>query len=200
VRQHTHPSGYHGKEYPVDYRAKNRTDHESRKRSTSRFAHTEAMANCDYTTAGRLSRAGSLRVRSYVSCSLAAASAWDVGRLVRSMQARNAVPKCCEWRPRAYLGTATVPHQTGAPTCSRLMLSPGGNGDRGRPGRQSRLQVGAPVAVSRCAGTPQSDALSQDLLARGFKFVGPTIGYAFMQAVGMVNDHLVGCFRYRERE
>ena len=50
------------------------------------------------------------------------------------------------------------------------------------------------------ARTPQSDALSKDLLARGFKFVGPTICYAFMQAVGMVNDHLVDCFRYGEIE
>ena len=46
--------------------------------------------------------------------------------------------------------------------------------------------------------TPESDALSKDLLRRGFKFVGSTICYAFMQAVGMVNDHLVTCFRYRE--
>lgn len=43
-----------------------------------------------------------------------------------------------------------------------------------------------------------SDAMSKELKKRGFKFVGPTICYAFMQAVGMVNDHLVGCFRYSE--
>ena len=43
--------------------------------------------------------------------------------------------------------------------------------------------------------TPEADALSKDLGARGFKFVGPTICYAFMQAVGMVNDHTVKCFR-----
>ena len=48
------------------------------------------------------------------------------------------------------------------------------------------------------ARTPESDALSQDLKKRGFKFVGSTICYAFMQAVGMVNDHAVNCFRYRE--
>lgn len=48
------------------------------------------------------------------------------------------------------------------------------------------------------ATTPQSDALSADLARRGFKFVGPTIVYAFMQAVGMVNDHELGCFRRRE--
>jgi DNA-3-methyladenine glycosylase I len=48
------------------------------------------------------------------------------------------------------------------------------------------------------ARTPESDALSQDLMRRGFKFVGSTICYAFMQAVGMVNDHLVTCFRYRQ--
>jgi DNA-3-methyladenine glycosylase I len=46
------------------------------------------------------------------------------------------------------------------------------------------------------ARTPQSDALSRDLLGRGFKFVGSTICYAFMQAVGMVNDHTIDCFRY----
>ena len=48
------------------------------------------------------------------------------------------------------------------------------------------------------AKTPESDATSMDLKRRGFKFVGSTICYAFMQAVGMVNDHLVGCFRHGE--
>lgn len=46
------------------------------------------------------------------------------------------------------------------------------------------------------ARTKESDAMSKDLLKRGFKFVGSTICYAFMQAVGMVNDHDVKCFRY----
>ena len=46
------------------------------------------------------------------------------------------------------------------------------------------------------ARTPASDAMSRDLLKRGFKFVGSTICYAFMQAVGMVNDHTTDCFRY----
>ncbi|OGW70251.1 MAG: DNA-3-methyladenine glycosylase, partial [Nitrospirae bacterium RIFCSPLOWO2_01_FULL_62_17] len=48
------------------------------------------------------------------------------------------------------------------------------------------------------ARTAESDAMSRDLKQRGFTFVGSTICYAFMQAVGMVNDHLVGCFRYRK--
>ncbi|MBN1666534.1 MAG: DNA-3-methyladenine glycosylase I [Anaerolineales bacterium] len=48
------------------------------------------------------------------------------------------------------------------------------------------------------ASTPQSLAMSKDLKRRGFNFVGPTICYAFMQAVGMVNDHVVDCFRYLE--
>lgn len=48
------------------------------------------------------------------------------------------------------------------------------------------------------AVTPEAKALSKDLLGRGFKFVGPTICYAYMQAVGMVNDHLVSCFRWRQ--
>lgn len=48
------------------------------------------------------------------------------------------------------------------------------------------------------ASTAVSDALSRDLKRRGFRFVGTTICYAFMQAVGMVNDHTVGCFRWAE--
>ena len=48
------------------------------------------------------------------------------------------------------------------------------------------------------AKTKESDAMSKDLQKRGFRFVGSTICYAFMQATGMVNDHLVTCFRYRQ--
>ena len=48
------------------------------------------------------------------------------------------------------------------------------------------------------ATTPQSDALSKDLIRRGFKFAGSTVMYAHMQACGLVNDHLVSCWRYRE--
>lgn len=48
------------------------------------------------------------------------------------------------------------------------------------------------------AKTLESDAMSRALLKRGFRFVGSTICYSFMQATGMVNDHLVGCFRHRE--
>jgi len=48
------------------------------------------------------------------------------------------------------------------------------------------------------ANTSESDAMSKDLKKRGFKFIGSTICYAFMQATGMVNDHTIDCFRYRE--
>jgi DNA-3-methyladenine glycosylase I len=48
------------------------------------------------------------------------------------------------------------------------------------------------------ATTPTSEALSNDLRARGFRFVGPTVCYSHMQAAGLVNDHLVSCFRYAE--
>lgn len=48
------------------------------------------------------------------------------------------------------------------------------------------------------ASTPLAETLSQDLKSRGFKFVGPTIVYAHMQATGMVNDHIINCFRYTE--
>lgn len=59
---------------------------------------------------------------------------------------------------------------------------------------QNRWQTLAEIP----AGTPQSHTMSKDLRKRGFKFVGPTICYAFMQAVGMVNDHQVDCFRYHQ--
>jgi DNA-3-methyladenine glycosylase I len=61
-------------------------------------------------------------------------------------------------------------------------------------GKPLKRKRGAPVLPY----TPDSDALSRDLLKRGFKFVGSTICYSFMQAVGMVNDHEPTCFRYRE--
>lgn len=49
------------------------------------------------------------------------------------------------------------------------------------------------------AKTAESDTMSKDLKKRGFKFVGSTICYAFMQAVGMVNDHTTDCFRFKKR-
>ena len=63
------------------------------------------------------------------------------------------------------------------------------------PGPPVRLPGGT-QAGEIPASTPASDALSRDLKARGFRFVGSTIVYAFMQSVGLVDDHLPGCFRY----
>jgi DNA-3-methyladenine glycosylase I len=63
----------------------------------------------------------------------------------------------------------------------------------GKP-RVNRLRALSQIA----SRTTESDAMSKDLKKRGFTFVGSTICYAFMQAVGMVNDHLVTCFRYRQ--
>jgi DNA-3-methyladenine glycosylase I len=63
----------------------------------------------------------------------------------------------------------------------------------GRP-RQNAWRASQPVP----AFTPESDAMSKDLKRRGFNFVGSTICYALMQAIGMVNDHAVECFRYGE--
>ena len=62
----------------------------------------------------------------------------------------------------------------------------------GRPLQNQRAHFGEVPAR-----TAESDALSKDLLKRGFKFVGSTICYAFMQATGLVNDHTVDCFRHR---
>jgi DNA-3-methyladenine glycosylase I len=64
------------------------------------------------------------------------------------------------------------------------------------PGPPRPLPAGA-QAGDIPASTPVSDALSKDLKRRGFRFVGTTIVYAFMQSVGLVDDHLPGCFRYR---
>jgi DNA-3-methyladenine glycosylase I len=61
-------------------------------------------------------------------------------------------------------------------------------------GKSLKRKPGNPIV----ARTPISDALSKDLGKRGFKFVGSTICYSFMQAVGMVNDHDADCFRYRQ--
>ncbi|MCM3879515.1 MAG: DNA-3-methyladenine glycosylase I [Vicinamibacterales bacterium] len=63
----------------------------------------------------------------------------------------------------------------------------------GRP-RQNRRKSTAEIPAT----TSESDAFSRDLKRRGFSFVGSTVIYAHMQAVGMVNDHLVGCYRYRD--
>jgi DNA-3-methyladenine glycosylase I len=65
----------------------------------------------------------------------------------------------------------------------------------GRPRRNRWKAMSEIPPTSR-----ESDAFSKDLKRRGFSFVGSTIIYAHMQAVGMVNDHLVGCFRYRETQ
>jgi len=62
------------------------------------------------------------------------------------------------------------------------------------------VQTGLRSFAEMPAKTPLSDAISADLKARGFKFVGSTVVYSHMQATGMVNDHLVGCFRNREIE
>lgn len=65
----------------------------------------------------------------------------------------------------------------------------------GHPLRKPRRTLGQIPAQ-----TPESEKMSKELIRRGFKFVGPTICYAFMQGVGMVNDHLVSCFRWEEIE
>ena len=87
---------------------------------------------------------------------------------------------------RAYLD---IREKDGADGFSRLMWS----FVDGTP-RINRFTCRAEVP----AETAQSRAMSKELKARGFKFCGPTITYAFMQAVGMVNDHLVGCCRHAE--
>lgn len=62
----------------------------------------------------------------------------------------------------------------------------------GKP-KQNRFKKDADIPAT----SEESDAMSKDLKKRGFKFVGSTIQYAYMQATGMVNDHVTGCFRYR---
>jgi DNA-3-methyladenine glycosylase I len=63
----------------------------------------------------------------------------------------------------------------------------------GRPMRNRWRTLDDVPSVSR-----ESQAMSKDLKRRGFRFVGPTVCYAFMQAAGLVNDHVTSCFRYRE--
>jgi len=85
---------------------------------------------------------------------------------------------------RAYLAL----REEGLGFGSFLWQFVGGMPRQNRWGRQQDLP----------AETAESKAMSTALRARGFRFVGPTICYAFMQATGMVNDHLVGCFRHRQ--
>ncbi len=66
---------------------------------------------------------------------------------------------------------------------------------------RNKLKIAAAIGNAQAfvpAKTAESDALSKDLQKRGFRFVGSTICYALMQATGMVNDHMVDCFRYAE--
>jgi DNA-3-methyladenine glycosylase I len=64
---------------------------------------------------------------------------------------------------------------------------------------EGKPRVNSPRSLKHLpARTPDSDAMSKDLKKRGFNFVGSTICYAFMQAVGLVNDHVVECFRYKQ--
>ena len=88
----------------------------------------------------------------------------------------------------------------GLATVARTIIRDAGSLDRyvygftgGRPRRNRWRRLDEIPAK-----TPESVALSQDLKRRGATFTGPTICYAFMQACGLVNDHLVACFRYRE--
>ncbi len=64
---------------------------------------------------------------------------------------------------------------------------------------EGKPRVNSPRTLKHVpAQTPDSDAISKDLKKRGFSFVGSTICYAFMQAVGLVNDHVIECFRYQQ--
>jgi len=71
---------------------------------------------------------------------------------------------------------------------------------RYEPARASRPQRLTREALLAMAATPESQALSRDLKRRGFAFIGPTTAYAFMQAMGLVNDHLEGCHARRPAE
>ena len=68
---------------------------------------------------------------------------------------------------------------------------------RFEPIRASRPRIITRDILATMATTPESIALSKDLKRRGMSFVGPTVVYSFMQSVGLVDDHLPGCFRYR---
>jgi len=66
-------------------------------------------------------------------------------------------------------------------------------------GRKTLRRTNGLTREEIVAKTPESDRMSKELLRRGFKFVGSTICYAFMQAVGMVDDHVEGCWKYKAR-
>jgi DNA-3-methyladenine glycosylase I len=90
---------------------------------------------------------------------------------------------------------ATIGNAAGVLVLGREFGSFGGYLASMIPGPPRRLAPGS-TGDDIPASTPVSDALSKDLRRRGFRFVGSTIVYAFMQSVGLVDDHLPGCFRY----
>jgi DNA-3-methyladenine glycosylase I len=122
----------------------------------------------------------------------------------------------CAW-PRTELDVASHDAEWGVPvhgdrTLFEFLVLEGAQAGLSWPAGRGGLLRPAPVGVRRrCAGrnrrrgrtdvparTPASDALSADLKRRGFIFVGSTICYAYVQAVGLVNDHAVTCFRHAE--
>src|SRR5918997_1490322 len=109
-----------------------------------------------------------------------------------------ATPSRCEWVPEGDPLYAAYHDEESGIANARAILALGESLDGylwsfvGGAPRQNRWRTLADIPPE----TEESKAMSRDLKRRGFRFVGPTVCYAFMQAVGMVNDHVVSCFRY----
>ena len=119
----------------------------------------------------------------------AAFSGFDSPRSPSSARRRRAPARRCGDRP--------APWQDRGGDRERARGPRGAGGSR-RPRLVLRAAAAAPAAHARArfpAKTPESEALSKELRRRGFRFVGPTIVYAFMQSAGLVDDHLVACRR-----
>jgi DNA-3-methyladenine glycosylase I len=127
--------------------------------------------------------------RAYDGFDPAAMAQWDEARLAALLTEPGII------RNRLKVAAA----RDNARACLEVMAEFGGFAKfiwsfvDGQP-RQNDWRTSAEIP----AATPRSERMSRELRRRGFRFVGPTICYAFMQAVGMVNDHLTDCFRYQE--
>ena len=116
-------------------------------------------------------------------------AAFDEGRVQRLLQDAGIVRNQLKVRSAVINARASLAVQQEFGSLDRYLWGFVGGGPL-----QNRWREAAEIP----AQTPEAVAMSKDLKRRGFKFVGPTICYAFMQAVGMVNDHVIDCFRYRE--
>jgi hypothetical protein len=163
---------------------------ESRKVAREREPNAAQVACSYYFFATDTDKARCVRDEPAVAVTIINQSALKVARFTeRQIQALVANPRVI--RNRMKLGEAV---QNARALLKCRMSSASSTSTAGAWSTAGRRSI----AGGRCVRSRESEAFSKDLKHRGFSFVGPTVVYAYMQAIGMVVDHLVDCYRYRE--